>query len=290
MLQQTQVKTVIPYFKRFIKNYKSLKDLSVAKEKSVLKLWEGLGYYRRAKNLLASSKILVNKYCSKLPLSVDEVKTLPGIGDYTSNVLAALIHNKPTLALDGNVKRLISRILNKEGEKIDFQKFINLNRKNLFCTNRNSDLVEAIMEFGALICKPRDPRCVTCPIKKNCKFNNSIKKIQNVKKELIKENIDIFCYLSKNGKIALTKENDVGFLKKFNLPKIEKNTLTKNLKKWKLLKKYKNSISNKKLNINLYYRFSKQIPLNFTWYSIKDSKEFMPTFTKKIFKKVSVLF
>ena len=290
MLQQTQVKTVIPYFKRFIKNYKSLKDLSVAKERSILKMWEGLGYYRRAKNLLASSKILVNKYCSKLPLSVDEVKTLPGIGDYTSNVLAALIHNKPTLALDGNVKRLISRILNKEGEKIDFQKFINLNRKNLFCTNRNSDLVEAIMEFGALICKPRDPRCVTCPIKKNCKFNNSIKKIQNVKKELIKENIDIFCYLSKNGKIALTKENDVGFLKKFNLPKIEKNTLTKNLKKWKLLKKYKNSISNKKLNINLYYRFSKQIPLNFTWYSIKDSKEFMPTFTKKIFKKVSVLF
>ena len=128
------------------------------------------------------------------------------------------------------------------------------------------------------------------PNKKNCKFNNSIKKIQNVKKELIKENIDIFCYLSKNGKIALTKENDVGFLKKFNLPKIEKNTLTKNLKKWKLLKKYKNSISNKKLNINLYYRFSKQIPLSFTWYSIKDSKEFMPTFTKKIFKKVSVLF
>ena len=182
MLQQTQVKTVIPYFKRFIKNYKSLKDLSVAKERSVLKLWEGLGYYRRAKNLLASSKILVNKYCSKLPLSVDEVKTLPGIGDYTSNVLAALIHNKPTLALDGNVKRLISRILNKEGEKIDFQKFINLNRKNLFCTNRNSDLVEAIMEFGALICKPRDPRCVTCPIKKNCKFNNSIKKFKMLKR------------------------------------------------------------------------------------------------------------
>ena len=290
MLQQTQVKTVIPYFKRFIKNYKSLKDLSEAKERSVLKLWEGLGYYRRAKNLLASSKILVNKYCSKLPLSVDEVKTLPGIGDYTSNVLAALIYNKPTLALDGNAKRLISRILNKEGEKIDFQKFINLNRKNLFCTNRNSDLVEAIMEFGALICKPRDPRCATCPIKKNCKFNNSIKKFQNIKKELIKENIDIFCYLSKNGKIALTKENNVGFLKKFNLPKIEKNTFTKNLKKWKLLKKYKNSISNKKLNINLYYRFSKKIPLNFTWYSIKDSKEFMPTFTKRIFKKVSVLF
>ena len=91
MLQQTQVKTVIPYFKRFIKNYKSLKDLSEAKERSVLKLWEGLGYYRRAKNLLASSKILVNKYCSKLPLSVDEVKTLPGIGDYTSNVLVALL-------------------------------------------------------------------------------------------------------------------------------------------------------------------------------------------------------
>ena len=106
MLQQTQVKTVIPYFKLFTKKFRSLQSLSKAREQKVLKLWEGLGYYRRARNLLATSKILVKQYRSKLPEDIDTIKTLPGIGDYTSNVLIALIYNKPTLAFDGNVKEL----------------------------------------------------------------------------------------------------------------------------------------------------------------------------------------
>ena len=152
MLQQTQVKTVIPYFEKFIKTFNSLDSLSKANEKKILKLWEGIGYYRRARNLLATSKILVKKYNYKLPREIDIIKTLPGIGDYTSNVLAALIYNKPTLALDGNVKRVISRIFNREVYKIDFENFININKKKLFNTNRNSDLVEAMMEFGALVC------------------------------------------------------------------------------------------------------------------------------------------
>ena len=147
MLQQTQVKTVIPYFKKFTKKFRSLNSLSKASEKKILKLWEGLGYYRRARNLLATSKILVNKYDSKLPKEIDEIKILPGIGDYTSNVLAALIYNKPTLALDGNVKRVISRLLNIEVKKINFKEFKNINKKNIFNTHRNSDLVEAMMEF-----------------------------------------------------------------------------------------------------------------------------------------------
>ena len=108
MLQQTQVKTVIPYFKKFTSKFQNLNSLSKANEKKILKLWEGLGYYRRARNLLATSKILVNRYNSKLPREIEEIKTLPGVGDYTSNVLAAMIYNKPTLALDGNVKRVIS--------------------------------------------------------------------------------------------------------------------------------------------------------------------------------------
>ena len=170
MLQQTQVKTVIPYFEKFTKKFCNLDSLSKASEKKFLKLWEGLGYYRRARNLLATSKIIVKKYNSKLPREVDEIKTLPGIGDYTSNVLAALIYNKPTLALDGNVKRVISRILNKEVNKIDFEYFKNINRKNLFNTKRNSDLVEAMMEFGALVCNAKIPKCEICPIKKTVNF------------------------------------------------------------------------------------------------------------------------
>ncbi len=290
MLQQTQVKTVIPYFEKFTKKFSNLDSLSKASENKILKLWEGLGYYRRARNLLATSKILVKKYNSKLPKDIDEIKTLPGIGDYTSNVLTALIYNRPTLALDGNVKRVISRILNMAVNKIDFKHFKNINRRNLFNTNRNSDLVEAMMEFGALVCNSKIPKCRSCPIKKNCKFFKSKNKIKQIKKDVINKNVNIFCYLSKKGKIALTKKNNSGFLSEFNLPKIENSKNDKSLKNWKFLSKYKNSISNKKLNINLYYQFSKNIPNNYSWYSIKNNKEFMPSFTKKILKQVSVLF
>ena len=91
MLQQTQVKTVIPYFKKFTKKFKTLKSLSKCKEKEILKLWEGLGYYRRARNLLASSKLLVREYNSKLPYEIKEIKKLPGVGDYTANALLGLV-------------------------------------------------------------------------------------------------------------------------------------------------------------------------------------------------------
>ena len=113
MLQQTQVKTVIPYFKKFTKKYKSLESLAKINENQILKLWEGLGYYRRARNLLASVKLLVKKYDSKLPKNFEEVKKLPGVGDYTANALLGFIHNQPTLAVDGNVKRVFARYLIK---------------------------------------------------------------------------------------------------------------------------------------------------------------------------------
>ena len=97
MLQQTQVKTVIPYFNRFTKKIKTLESLSKSSEKQILKLWEGLGYYRRARNLLASAKLLVNHFNSKLPYTIEEVKKLPGVGEYTANALLGLIHNQPKL-------------------------------------------------------------------------------------------------------------------------------------------------------------------------------------------------
>ncbi len=132
MLQQTQVKTVIPYFNNFTKKFKSLKALSKSNEKEILKLWEGLGYYRRARNLLASSKLLVKNYKSRLPNSINEIKKLPGIGDYTANALLGLVYNEPRIAIDGNVKRVFSRNLNIEEKKIDFDKFIKKNKKKTF--------------------------------------------------------------------------------------------------------------------------------------------------------------
>ena len=291
MLQQTQVKTVIPYFNKFTNKFKTIKDLSKSKEREILKMWEGLGYYRRARNLLACSKILVNNYKSRLPRSIIEIKKLPGIGDYTANALLGLVYNEPRIAVDGNVRRVFSRNLNIEENKINFDKFIEKNKKKFFITKRNDDFVEALMEFGALICKPKDPNCLTCCLNKTCKYFKSSKKIKNIKNKMIKsKNYDIFCYINTKKQIALTKNNQISFLKDFNIPEIKETNNVPNNQNWIFLKNYKNSISNLKLNINLYYKFSKKIPRTFNWYSLKENKEFIPSFTKRIFRQVSTLF
>ena len=291
MLQQTQVKTVVPFFNKFTKKFKTLNDLSKSNEKEILKMWEGLGYYRRARNLLACSKILIQNYNSILPRSLIEIKKLPGVGDYTANALLGLVYNEPRIALDGNVKRVFSRNLNIEENKINFDKFIKKNKKQLFVTKRNDDFIEALMEFGALICKPKDPNCLTCCLKKTCKYFKSSKKIKNIRNKMIKnKNYDIFCYINKKKQIALTKSNQISFLKNFNLPEIKETKRSFKNPNWIFLKKYKNSISNLKLNINLYYKFSDKIPRAYSWYSLKNNREFVPSFTKKIFRQVSTLF
>ncbi len=291
MLQQTQVKTVIPYFSKFIKKHKTLESLSRAREDQILKLWEGLGYYRRAKNLLASVKLLVEVYNSKLPNNLKDIKKLPGVGDYTGNALLAFVHNYPTIAIDGNVKRVFLRYLNKKESKINFEKLIHINKKNLFITNRNSDFVEALMEFGALICRPKDPKCSQCCLNKSCRYLKSSKKIKIIKRKKIKiMDYDVFCYLNKKKQIALTKENEISFLKNFNLPLIKKMKNNIEKKDWRFIKNYKNSISNLRLNINLYYKFTNKIPKSYNWFNLNNNKEFIPNFTKKIFNQVSNLF
>ncbi len=291
MLQQTQVKTVIPYFIKFTKKFKTLKSLSNSNEKEILKMWEGLGYYRRARNLLACSKLLVKNHKSRLPSSIAEIKKLPGVGDYTANALLALVYNEPRIALDVNVKRVFSRNLNVEEKKIEFHSLIKKNKKKLFNTKRHADFVEALMEFGALICKPNDPNCYTCCLNKTCKYFKSGKKIKNIRNKMIKnKTYDIFCHINKKKQIALTKNNQTSFLKNFNLPKIKEAQRLNKHQNWKFLKNYKNSISNLKLNINLYYKFSDRLPPKYNWYSLKNNKEFVPSFTKKIFRQVSALF
>jgi len=288
MLQQTKVKTVIPYFKAFLRNFPTLKALSLSKESKVLKLWEGLGYYRRARNLLATSRILVNEHNSKLPKELINIKKLPGVGDYTANALSAFIHEQPTIAIDGNVKRVFSRVLNKNENEIDYKKLIEINKTNLLETKRNSDFVEALMEFGALICKPKEPKCPNCIIKNMCKYFKSDKKFQGTKVLRVKiKNYNILCYIDKmKKKIALTKKNNLGFLDKFYLPLFEETQNNEKKKNWTFHSNFKNSISNKKLNINLYYKFSFKIPSQYKWFSLKKNNEFIPTFTKKIFKKI----
>ena len=294
MLQQTQVKTVIPYFRKFVKEVPNLQSLSKSKEKKILKLWEGLGYYRRARNLRKSAKILVKNYNSKIPDKFEEIKKLPGIGDYTANILLALIYNQPKIGLDGNVKRVFSRIFNKNIDDFEIlsKKIIN----ESYLLNRNDDFAEALMEFGAIICKPKNPQCSICIINKSCfSFNKKKVSLFNKRKPTKLKKYNIYCYLKKNKKqIALTKNKSLSFLNNFHVPEIKIIKSNKFLRKnntWICLSSYKKNISNISMKINLFYKFTNHKPLNFKWFSIDQYEDqFIPTFTKKIFGKIINLY
>ena len=291
MLQQTQVKTVIPYFNNFVEEIPNLKSLSNQNIRKILKIWEGLGYYRRAKNLHKTAKILVKKYKGKLPEKFDEIKKFPGIGEYTANVLLALNYNQPRIPFDGNVKRVFSRLFNINLEKNEKKVKKIISEK--FYTNRNADLAEALMEFGAIICKPNNPLCNICHLKTNCfSFQNKVSFLNNKKTQKKEKKYNIYCYLKKRKKeIALTKNKNLSFLYDFKIPDTELITRNKKSYGWIYLCNYKNNVSNIKMNINLFYKFTKNKPEKYTWYPIdKKINEFIPSFTKKIFEKIAKVY
>ena len=169
MLQQTQVKTVVPYFNNFVKKIPNLDKLSKVNNLKLMKCWEGLGYYSRASNLKKTARKIIYEFNGNIPNTIDELKTLPGIGEYTSSAIMAIAFNKPIIPLDGNVERVIKRVFflkkNKEIAKENIIK-----KKKFFGTSkRPSEYAQAIMEIGALICKPINPLCFKCPISNQCK-------------------------------------------------------------------------------------------------------------------------
>ena len=189
MLQQTQVKTVIPYFKSFVHKVPNFKALSKSNEKKILKLWEGLGYYSRAKNLHKTSKILVKKYKSKIPDTFEKLKELPGVGDYTAKAILGIGYNKSVIPLDTNVERIIARLyaFNKPLVKIKKKLY---DKSQLFVSKKDSsNLIQSFMDYGSLICTPRNPVCLNCNIQKYCLSFK--KKVQNsipvkIKKQKLK--------------------------------------------------------------------------------------------------------
>ena len=170
MLQQTQVATVIPYFNRFMAAYPTLRDLAKANEQEILRLWQGLGYYSRARSLLGTAKILVEKN-SNIPATVDELLKLPGIGRYTAGAIASLAFEQRAPILDGNVVRVLSRLdLRNPGctSGASFRESLWRRAEELLPKKRVGDFNSALMELGATICTPRAPKCLLCPVQKHC--------------------------------------------------------------------------------------------------------------------------
>ncbi|WP_067728747.1 A/G-specific adenine glycosylase [Oceanobacillus damuensis] len=170
MLQQTKVDTVIPYFNRFIEKYPTVYDLAAADQQDVLKTWEGLGYYSRARNLQNAVKEVVSEYGGKVPSTPKELGGLKGIGPYTKGAILSIAYNQPEPAVDGNVMRVFSRLLKIEEDiaqqrtKKLFEEYV----RQLISEEDPSSFNQAIMDLGATICTPKSPACIFCPLQEHC--------------------------------------------------------------------------------------------------------------------------
>jgi A/G-specific adenine glycosylase len=279
MLQQTQVVTVIPYFNRFIKNIPDLETLASFEDQKLIKLWEGLGYYSRVRNLKKAAQVVIKNFKKKIPDNYLDLKSLPGIGDYTASAILAIAFNKPIIPLDGNVERVLKRYLYLKSES-QIQKENLIKRKKVLGTSsRSSDYAQALMELGALICKPNNPICEKCPISKNCK--SFIKKdfvLTKIKKNK-KDKYFLLKVYKKNNKYLLIKNNKFNFLKNLNIFPMQELIKPKN---------FKQNLNFKMSNMNMKIKIQndkiiKPIPFSY-WIDPEKLKNYtLPTFTKKIF-------
>ena len=170
MLQQTQVNTVIPYYRRFLDKFAGVETLAAAPLAEVLKAWEGLGYYARARNLHRAAIEIVRKYGGRLPQTYAELRTLPGFGDYTAGAVASIAFGQAVPAVDGNVKRVLARLfaLKEDLRRGPATRQLREIAAALVDPDRPGDWTQALMELGALICLPKSPKCLLCPLNDVC--------------------------------------------------------------------------------------------------------------------------
>ncbi|MFD1017231.1 A/G-specific adenine glycosylase [Winogradskyella rapida] len=170
ILQQTQIKQGLPYYEEFVANYPTVFDLAEASETSVLKLWQGLGYYSRARNLHTTAKHIAYELNGKFPDNYKDLLKLKGVGDYTASAIASIAFNEPAAVVDGNVYRVLSRYFGIDtpiNTSAGIKEFKTL-ASSLILKDQPATYNQALMEFGALQCKPKNPNCEACPLNANC--------------------------------------------------------------------------------------------------------------------------
>jgi A/G-specific adenine glycosylase len=217
MLQQTRVETVIPYFERWMKRFPSIETLANATEKEVLNLWEGLGYYSRARNLHQAAKMVAKEHAGALPRDLVLLRKLPGIGRYTAGAIASIAFGLDEPTLDGNIRRVLARLFDvsqptdsAEGGKILWNLAIEHLPKG-----SAGDYNQALMDLGATICLPKNPRCSICPLMNLCLgCKNGVQKYRPVLKQRkkIPHYIHASAVVVKNGRALLAKRPSQGLL------------------------------------------------------------------------------
>jgi A/G-specific adenine glycosylase len=192
MLQQTRVTAVLEHYRRFLHRFPSVQKLASTRESAVLAAWSGLGYYRRARMMHAAAKAVVRQHGGRFPEGVAELRALPGVGRYTAAAIASIVFDAPTAVVDGNVERVLGRVLGAglQGEAL-WQA-----AESLLCRKRPGDFNQAMMELGAIVCLPRQPRCSVCPVFGLCATRGNLAPEKNQRpKKIIRQKRRDICYV-----------------------------------------------------------------------------------------------
>ena len=218
MLQQTRIEAARGYFERFMSALPTLSDLAAADEETVLKLWEGLGYYSRARNLRRAAKLVASEHSGELPPDLKALRALPGVGDYTAGAIASIAFGLPEPAVDGNVLRICAR-LTRCPDSIGDEKIKRLFREALrvrYPAGRCGDFTSAIMELGETVCIPGTPDCAVCPLADVCAAHRAGQEtdypVMPEKKPRRVQPKTVFLLEDGSGRIALRKRPDGGLL------------------------------------------------------------------------------
>ncbi len=272
MLQQTKIKSVKRYYNRFLKELPNIQALAEVEEEKLLKLWEGLGYYNRARNLKKAAHIIKENYDGNMPKTYEELIKLPGIGEYTAGAIASIAYNQKVPAVDGNVLRVISRILGSKKDVLEMKNKKEFAQKiKAIMPKQAGDFNEGLMELGELICIPNGyPFCNICPLKEICvaKKENLVAEIpvRNQKIKRRKEEKTVFLLRFKN-KIAIQKRTNEGLLAgMYEFPNINQKIKNKQiesvLENWKL-------IGNRIKKIGTHHHIFSHIEWNMVGYEIQ---------------------
>ncbi len=245
MLQQTRIEAVKQYYQRFLEELPTIRDLAEVEEERLLKLWQGLGYYNRARNLKKAAQVIQEKYNGQMPRHYQELITLPGIGEYTAGAICSIAYDEPEPAVDGNVLRVVSRVMGSKKDVLNNKTKREFTQKlKKIMPKQAGDFNEGLMELGEMVCIPNgEPLCQKCPLQKFCvaKKENLIDKIpvRSQKINRRKEEKTVFVLKFKD-KIAIRKRKNTGLLANmYEFPNMDKKVTKKEiegvLKDWNLI-------------------------------------------------------
>lgn len=286
ILQQTRIDQGMLYYLKFVKNFPTINDLASASEEEVLKLWQGLGYYSRARNLHFSAKYIVNELQGEFPKSYNELIKLKGVGDYTASAVASICYNEPTAVVDGNVYRVLARyfeISTPINSTKGIKEFKQLAQQLLDVKNPGT-YNQAIMEFGARMCKPQNPNCELCPLNSSCiALSKKIIKELPVKEKKIKIKKRYFNYLviqTEDNKTKIVKREKGIWQNLYEFPlietlnKIDENQLITHQKFSELFKTHSTSVKLFNNEVKVHKLSHQHIYTKFWVVKTKASKDF----------------